>query len=336
MNYLRIRRILLTLGALAVAAFSGGLDTLVGQETAGEPFTITGIVQDASDNTPLQYAVVGIPELEAWALSDASGSYSLEVPGTGIFRFLVVKRGYYFADQAVTFAGPDELDVLLEKEEDDTQVGPGRLVGRVMNVDNGRPIRDAIVRLSPTGQEAETDRQGRFLINDVSAGALLLQVEKDDFESMTDTLAAFPGVTLALDIGMTEEGNEEAGVTAEAWPRYLESVGFYRRAESGRGDRFGALYLGERGGSRLSDILERLPGVEATRIRGRTALTVRSQFEGDRRCVLGTYVDNMEMHGFDIDTYPVDWIQALEVYEGSEIPPQYNHSCGVVLIWSRR
>ena len=27
---------------------------------------------------------------------------------------------------------------------------------------------------------------------------------------------------------------------------------------------------------------------------------------------------------------------AVEVYEGVEIPPQFNHSCGVVLIWSRR
>ena len=40
-----------------------------GQEeiAAGEAFTVTGLVQDADDGTPLQYTVVGIPELGTWA-----------------------------------------------------------------------------------------------------------------------------------------------------------------------------------------------------------------------------------------------------------------------------
>ena len=115
----------------------------------GEAFTISGVVRDAADNTLLQYTVVGIPELGAWAISEANGSYSLDVAGPGTFRLVVLKRGWYMANQDVTFAGPDGLDITLYKEQSDAPLGPGRLVGRVLEGGSEDPIRNATVRYSP-------------------------------------------------------------------------------------------------------------------------------------------------------------------------------------------
>jgi hypothetical protein len=42
------------------------------------------------------------------------------------------------------------------------------------------------------------------------------------------------------------------------------------------------------------------------------------------------------MPGFDIDTYPVQWVEAIEVYERFDVPMEFSDPCGAILIWSRR
>ncbi len=300
-------------------------------------FTITGTIRDADDDTPLQYAVVGVPELGSWAISEADGSYELELATPGTFRFLVVKRGWYLADEPVTFAGADQLDVALQEEQEMDPVGPGRLVGRVLEKGSGKTIGRATVRVTPTGQEVNTDSRGRFMISRVSAGAILVEAERSGFTSSADTLVALPGVTLALDIQLPKGSDEVPSIAIEVWPRYLEAVGFYRRAEGNRGNRFGRLFIQDQNAHRISDILRPLPGLRVERGRlGNTVITTRSTFGGAGRCAMGVFLDNSRMPGFDVDTYPMEWISALEVYEGMDVPPEFNHSCGVILIWSRR
>ena len=216
---------------------------LPAQGQVSGPFTISGVVTDAEDGTPLQYAVLGIPELGSWALSEADGSYYLEVPEPGIFSFMVVKRGWYLVNQAMTFGGPGDIDVTLYAERDENPVGSGRLVGRVLEKGSDNPVRGATVRITPPGQETRTDPRGRFLISDISAGAILVEVEREGYSTLTDTLATLPGVTLAVDIGLSETPSDPPEVSRQIWPRYLESVGFYRRAESRRGHRFGRLFI---------------------------------------------------------------------------------------------
>ena len=55
-----------------------------------------------------------------------------------------------------------------------------------------------------------------------------------------------------------------------------------------------------------------------------------------RGCQLSTWLDDVNMPGFDIDTYPWEAVAAMETYVGSQVPPRYNDSCGVLLIWSAR
>jgi hypothetical protein len=303
-------------------------------QTTGEPFTINGTVSDAVSGQPLQYAAVGIPELGEWILSEADGTFDLNFPEPGVFNLMVVRRGYYLATQPLNFAGPNELNVELHPEQADQPEGPGRLVGRVREKESGDPISRAKVKVFPTDQETNTDSRGRFIISGISAGAIVLEVESKGQTALTDTLVTFPGVTLAVDMGVPERAGEDPDISVEVWPQYLESVGFYRRAEQGRGHRFGSVYIQEQNANKLSDIFLGIPGFRAGfGPMGKRVITIRDTF-GSGRCALGVYLDGSRMPGFDLDTYPVDWIEALEVYEGIEVPYEFNHSCGVVLLWS--
>jgi hypothetical protein len=247
----------------------------------------------------------------------------------------VVKRGWYLADQDVTFAGPDDMDVALFKEREDEPVGPGRLVGRVIDQASGRPVSNATVRITPTNQQARTDSRGRFIVSRVSSGAVLVEVESRGQTIRTDTLATFPGLTLSVELAIPEDPAAKPEVTVEVWPRFLEATGFYRRAEGGKGYRFGRVFIREQRASRLSDVISSsIPSLRAETGRfGQRVITARGT--GGDRCAMSIYLDNAAMPGFDLDSYPLEWIEAFEVYERLDVPFEYNSSCGVILIWSR-
>ncbi|MGW8266637.1 MAG: MSCRAMM family protein [Longimicrobiales bacterium] len=306
-------------------------------ETLQEGFTVPGTVTDAESGTPLEYAVIGIPELRSWSLSGADGSFSLEVAAVGTYQLVVVKRGWYLADTDVTLTGPKALNIKLFKEDEDDPAGVGRLVGRVFESGSGRAVSNATVRITPTGQEAKTDSRGRFLVSGISAGAVLVEIERRGDILRTDTLATFPGVTLGVEIEVSDDPAAKPRVNAEVWPQYLESVGFFRRAEGRRGSRFGPSFLeSQRPANRLSDIIaSAVPSLRAETGRfGQRVVTARGS--GGDRCALGIYLDNSYMPGFDIDSYSVDWVQAFETYERMDVPMEYDHPCGVILLWSRR
>ena len=53
-------------------------------------------------------------------------------------------------------------------------------------------------------------------------------------------------------------------------------------------------------------------------------------------CELLVYLDGMLMQEWDMDDIRVEWVEAMEVYNGLNTPAQYARDpCGVVLIWTR-
>ncbi len=297
-------------------------------------FAVTGRVIDSESGSGLQYAVVGFPELETWALTDESGAFDLAVGALGTYSIMVVKRGYYFVDSPLSLTGVVDLDIQLYSERADNPVGPGRLIGRVRDAENGEPIGNATLRIVPTGQETETDRDGRFLISDISAGAVLLVFEREGYETRQDTFVALPGVTLALDVQMSIDPIVLEGLDVAVWPRFLEAEGFYRRAERGIGHRFGNRALEENNVFRLSDVFRTVPRVRVGRAPNGVTVMM-AQGRGTSRCVMGTYVDGMRMPGMDLDIFPLEAMQAVEIYVGMDAPFEFDHPCGVVLIWTK-
>ena len=77
--------------ALGFAMLAAVPSSLLGQEE----FQITGRVLDGATGEPLQYAVVGVPGLQSWDLTDEDGVFILERVQAGVFRFVAVRRGFY-------------------------------------------------------------------------------------------------------------------------------------------------------------------------------------------------------------------------------------------------
>ncbi len=315
---------------LTVIALLGAYPIAGHAQTEG--FTITGTVVDKSTGNPLQYAVVGFPGQASWSLSDQNGAFNLTELESGPYRFVVLRRGYYYADQNLHLAGAVDIRIEMTPEDASDPVGPGRIVGRVLDQESGRPIEGVTVALAPTAQQTETDSRGRFEITDVSTGALLLQVRRVGYQPRADTIAAFPGVTVDVELTLATAAIPLESITIVARSPFLEARGFYRRAGGG-GWRANRRVIEGVDPLELERMFDRVAGVRVERDRfGGTVLTSRR----GRRCVFGVFLDGIRAPGFDIGSLPPDAVEALEVYQDLHMPPEYSHSCGVVLIWMRR
>ncbi len=300
--------------------------------TQADGFTVTGTVVDQRNGSPLQYAVVGVPGQRVWSLSDEAGAFTLEGIQPGRFRIIVLRRGYYYPDKDLVFAGPLELRVEMTPEDDSTPVGPGRVVGRVLDQASGRPIGGATARLLPTGQETRANGQGRFTISDVSAGALLLQVRQLGFQERSDTIAVLPGITTDVTVTLGAGALPLDPITIFGRSPFLEARGFYRRG-TGSGWQVNRSAIEAEDPFNLERIFHRVMGVlvEKDRFGGAVLTSTRG-----RRCQFGVFLDGTRAPGFDLNSLPPDAVEALEVYQGVNVPAEYSNSCGVVLIWMRR
>lgn len=301
--------------------------------TAQDAFSISGVVHDETTGEPLQYAVVGSPELGAWALTDANGTFTLDSVQAGMFSIITLRRGYYLANQPVRFTGPTQLVIDLTPEDHDMPLGPSEIVGVVRDQQTGQPIDGVQVRVTPTDQTTQTDSAGRFAIAGVSAEAIGLEFKRIGYEPRLDTLAAYPNVTVELDITLSAQPIELEPMIVVMRNPFLEASGFYRRAKARRGHQFTRADIERRRPVDLERFLQgQIPSVRVRRGRFGTVLVSTR----GRDCRLDVWVDGLPLRGFDINTYPPDEVEAIEVYTGISAPAEYFTNCGVVLLWTRR
>lgn len=319
-----------------LAALASGFAMLaaVPQTMQGqEEFQITGTVIDESTGEPLQYAVVGVPGLQSWDLTDENGVFVLERIQAGVYRFVATRRGFYYADQDLRFSGPMEISVAMSPEEASNPVGPGNLQGIIRDQENGRGVDGVTVTLEPTNQETTTNSQGRFSFTDVSQGALLLTARRVGYQPRSDTLVAFPGITVDVDLTISQAAMELEPIQVVARAPYLEARGFYRRARTTNGWQANRRMIDEVAPSGdLTRLFRTIPGVSVGYDDfGATVLESRRG-----RCELSTWLDGMRTPGLDVSTFPPEAVEAMEVYVGVSTPMEYSNNCGALLIWSRR
>ena len=316
-----------TAAAFLVGALAGGT-----RDAGAQTINMEGYVTHAETGEGLQNAVVGIPELKIWDLSDSTGLFHLVGITPGTYRFIALRRGFFWVDQDVRFAEAGELDISMEPENEDDPIGPGAIVGRVVQQGSNRGIDGVEITIIPTNQTATTDSRGRFEIRDISAGAIGMEMRRIGYQPRTDTLLSFPGTTLEVEIAMSEQAIQLDPITVTARPVFLEASGFFRRANQGSGSQFTRAEIQRIAPIFLSRLFTRVPGVRADR--GRMGDVVITSNRGGG-CELEIWLDGMRMPGFSIDTYPVDWVEAVEVFHGVGVPSEFFSRCGVVLIWTR-
>lgn len=81
----------------------------------------------------------------------------------------------------------------------------GNISGTVIDVDNGEPIAQVTVTLSPGGRNTYTGTDGHFDFNEVDAQQYTVTVQKSGYEANRKTVEALAGETVNISITMKKQ-----------------------------------------------------------------------------------------------------------------------------------
>ena len=298
---------------------------------SADGFGRAGWVVDIETRDPLDEAIVEIPELGIRVITDATGRVEFPDLPTGRHRLRVERVNYQAMEGDLDV--PEDREFLLPLDR--TVIGdldaPGRIVGRV--VEGGREYGVSsvdITVLTSTPVNTLSDPQGRFSLTDVEPGLVEVRFERLGYAARRATVIVQPDRTVEIAASMSARPIELDPIAVVVRPRVLEQNGFYQRALTSWGSQLTRKDLDSIDPIFISDLFRRLPGV---RVEGGQVMG-RSTGFGDV-CQLRIFLDGLPMDGWDFDSIPPDFLEAMEVYQGLGTPIQYGPGCGVVLFWSR-
>lgn len=242
---------------------------------------------------------------------------------------------------------------------------PGRILGQVIDHQNGRPLADVAITLEGTDNRATTDRGGRFELSAVPPGEHAIVAERIGYESRSFDFRLESGAILDVQIVLATRPVELAPISVEARSQWLISQGFYDRRDGGSSATFITRpEIEARSPLNLQDVLKnvrsvRFNHVEAGRVNIRfnrmttdrhgPALSPRTPppvfpgcepdlyLDGQRYRDRNTKDPNRPWESFvdNINFIPPEQIEAIEVFVGNP-PIRFQSPCGVLLIWTRR
>jgi hypothetical protein len=238
---------------------------------------------------------------------------------------------------------------------------PARIMGRVIDHETRRPILGALITIESAEARAITDERGSFVLDRVAPGTIALTVEMLGYAKRTDSITLRGGAVHDVEIALGRQAIALAPLAVSVRSGWLEARGFYEREQSASGGHFFTREeIDARRTQALTDLLAEVPGVrlhylDAGRkhVRfGRGATNDIPAFDPRQAralpgCEPDLYLDGTlfreriprdgtenRVDGFDI--IEASQVEGIEVYIGANTPLQYQHSCGVILVWTRR
>lgn len=93
----------------------------------------------------------------------------------------------------------------------------GRITGRIVNAENGRPVERALVQVIGTANQVLTDLDGRFFLQNVTPGLRTVEVRQIGFAFKTVTnVTIVAGETTVLDVSLTSAVFAVEAITVSA------------------------------------------------------------------------------------------------------------------------
>jgi Carboxypeptidase regulatory-like domain len=288
------------------------------------------------DSTGL-YKICGLPgDMSGKVQIFRNGVSSGEVPAEVANGFLAL-RGF-------SIVGQHQTMVAMKTDSGKTKMvakGSARVTGRVMDK-KGQPLRDARVTLQGGSDVVLTKANGEFTLDSLPSGTQALEVRKLGYSvaevpvELSSNEPARATVTMTDAVPLLQTMRVEASKD-----KALSDVGYLTRKQSG----FGYFMDGDainHNSVSFADVMRVVPGLKVVPLGdGRTYVITDSRNPGGSGCV-NFYVDNTkwtEISPGDINTFVrPDELVAIEVYHGSETPPQYStpgsSSCATVVAWT--
>jgi len=327
---------------------------------------VAGVVWDGIEGAPVPEARVvllsaeGVP-LGQPAITDLGGQFQIDVSGVAGETFLIAeKQGWATsAPQLVAGSGGVATGLLLEirpvgarlddftlEERELTDQETARVMGFVVDRDNGRGVATAQVEIVGTDRRVLTDANGMFVIDRLPPGETALAISHLSYATSGRLFRAQAGQAYELRAQLAPEAIALEGIEvttrSPSWYRRMEGLQF--RMSRGLGGTFVlGTQLEARGFPPVAEILRELPGVKIRKV-SRFDYTVQFRL-CEQPPVL--YIDGIQVNQPEEGAAMPELglvqgmdIQAIEVYRGAgTLPPEYagpDAMCGAIIIWTKR
>jgi len=328
-----------------------GERTTAGVDPADERVRV-GYVADASDGAPLGGAVVRVHGIvgvgERRYVSDVEGRVVLDPLPFGSHRIDVSRGGYARTDGEIPVPWEGDFLILMEEVTDGVTDRLGGVFGQITEQGSDRPVSEVDVTVSDSrGIRTISNRDGRFLLSDLEPGRIELRLQRLGYEPRTMAITVQGGTTVEVYATMAANPVELEPVEVSVASRYLQRSGFYQRSQFVTGDRFTFRDIEQMNAATVADIVRRVPGVTVltSQIGTHSEALSNRRRGGDAvagRCRLQPWYNGTPLVGFELELMPPEAIEAMEVYQGANVPVEYidamqrdGASCGVILIWTR-
>ncbi|HEY6826712.1 MAG TPA: carboxypeptidase regulatory-like domain-containing protein [Gemmatimonadaceae bacterium] len=283
------------------------------------------------------YKICGLPgDMSGKVQVFRNGVSSGEVPAEVTNGFLAL-RGFSIVSQH---------QAVVEVKGDSGKVkrvakGSARVTGRVIDK-KGQPLRDARITLQGGGDVVALSKaNGEFTLDSLPSGTQAIEVRKLGYSvtevpvelSSNNTTAA--NVTMSDAVPMLQTMRIEA-----AQDKALSDIGYLQRKQSGMGRFYDGKQINHESMS-FSDVMRIDPGLRISPAGDGRTYVISDARNAAGGCV-NVYVDGTywePMQPGDIDSYvrPNEMV-AVEVYHGSETPPQFTKpgqsGCATIVVWT--
>ena len=323
-------------------AAQGAKVSLLWYESDPLGFKKTPRVREAQIGADGRYRICGLPatmsaKLQVFRNGVQTGEVPVELGGSSGSGLLAL-RSMSISSTAQVVAAPSAdsgAKVTIVR-------GRARVTGKVVNK-YGQPIAGARVELQNSGAATKTRGNGDFTLDSLPSGTQTLEIRQLGFSPTEVPVELSAANPQSVTVKMDEYVPTLAVVRVQAQrERGLSDVGFADRKKTGMGYYVDADQLKMRQTVQFSDMLRTVPGIRV-QPGGNGTNVITSSRDPTGGCVT-FYVDGapwQQMTPGDLDTYVrPEEVAALEVYNGSTTPPQFQQpgmtGCTTVVIWTER
>ena len=283
------------------------------------------------------YKICGIPgDMSGKVQVFRNGVSSGEVPAEVTNGFLAL-RGFTIVSQH---------QAIVEVKGDSGKIkrvakGTARVSGRVVDK-KGQPLRDARITLQGGGMVVALSKaNGEFTLDSLPSGTQAIEVRKLGY-SVTEVPVELASnsttpatVTMSDAVPMLQTMRIEA-----AQDKALSDLGYLQRKQTGMGRFYDGKQINHESMS-FSDVMRIDPGLRISPAGDGRSYVISDARNAAGGCV-NVYVDGTywePMQPGDIDSYVrPNEVVAVEVYHGSETPPQFTKpgqsGCATIVVWT--
>ena len=329
------------------------------------PAAMVGFVKDADSNKPAVGAKVEVvfqvadvigrksPRVRS-AITDSLGTYRIcGLPADMSGKVQVFRNGVSSGEvptevtnglalRAFSISSTKQIAEVKGDSGKVTKIAKGtaRVTGVVVDK-AGRPLAGARVMLQGGGATAISKANGEFVLDSLPSGTQALDIRKLGYAAteipieLSSNTPAKTSITLGDFVPVLEKVRVEA-----ARDKALSNVGYLERKNTGNGYFFDGDQINHESMT-FSDVMRISPGLRISPTGDGRTYVIQDSRSASNGCV-NYYVDGtpwQTLQPGDIDTYvrPSE-IVALEVYHGSQTPPQFTPAgqggCATIVVWT--